>query len=137
MTPKEKLEDLRNLRVAIKSERDSLFRLACHRGYRKKRLSNVIERIRSLRLALMQSMKELLLIRGATNGTLAARIEQFDKRTAELDAAILHAEQAVRIERLLKIRAQMEALGLTPEQLADMMAHDGDPDAIDEDVILS
>lgn len=146
MTPKEQLDDLISLRNALKSERDSLSRLAQHRGYRKRRLQNVIARIRDLRIALMSAAKELVLIRGATNGALAAQIAHHDERIAELNAAIVHADNAARIARLLKIKEQMEALGLTPQQLQELMLNDEQAATVeagayyndpDEDLILS
>jgi hypothetical protein len=136
MEANERLSDLRALRQAVASQRDAQVRLVNSVGYRKRRLKNCIHRIRSLRVALMRSIKELLEIRGATNGEIDKTVLAYDGRLRELDQAILHQEQRVRIERVRKLMAQMNDLGaeLPPEMLAEAQAQMID---IDEDLILS
>lgn len=154
MDAQEKLSDLRALYAAVSSQRASRLRLVNSRPYRKRRLRNVIHRIRVLRIALARSVKELLDIRGSTNGAIDAELVRYDARLKELQTAILHAEQRSRIERILKIKAQMESLGmeLPSELLAEAQEQGrsaleallavpaqagGSDDDPDEDLILS
>lgn len=147
MEAPEKLQDLKALRVAVVSQRTSVIRLSNDHSYRERRLENVMQRIGRLKSVLDQAVAEMSSIQQATDEVaIGEQLTALDGRIKQLDSLIIHAEQRVRIERLLKIKQQMALLGAElPESLleqalaipAEAGAGAGDPDAVDEDVILS
>lgn len=115
--PLERLNDLKALRDAVQSHRSATARVLNDKHYRVRRAKNAIERIRSLRVALGEAMKELRGLYYAPR-ELPTQIDLLDKRLKQLDSQIVAEEQRTRVQRLLKLKAQMEAMNATlPEAM--------------------
>lgn len=115
--PGERLADLKALRDAVASHRASMLRVVNDRTMRTRRAHNAVTRIRALRKALLEAVKELRDLYYATRD-LPPQIDALGKRVRQLDGMIAREEQRARVKRLLDIKAKMEALNLElPEEL--------------------
>ena len=136
MTAAERLDDLKKLHYAVSSEHQALLKLTSNRQYRLRRGVNCIKRIRNLSRALANAIRELIELRNASGSGAIEQLEKYEARLRELRAEIVHEENRARIDRLQKMRDEMEAMeaALPPELRPAEPDLSADPD---DEMIIS
>lgn len=97
---------------AVISERSYLLQLVNNRSRRSKTVHQAAERIRALRIALLEETRTLRRARGisGSESEVNAEVQKWTKRIAELTRDVAHLKAQRRIERLLKMAAEINAM---------------------------
>lgn len=131
MSPNERLTELQAIRYNNVSARTALIRTTNDRSRRTRLVHQSVKRIRSLFATLKNEFDQLRYIRSCSEDRLDSviyqQIDHHTARIAELDKEIALVGAEARVERLLKLSREINRL----------KREVGDPDTIDEDMILS
>lgn len=139
LSKNEQLREVVSLKQAIISERDHLVRMSTDRHRRTKLARNSIRRIRGLLSALEREIDMLNQVRSCSDpstGDVYRQIDRYNLRIHELNKKTVILQAEARIEKLLLLKAQFEAMNNELPESMRIAGPDLSPDP-DDDMIIS